>query len=295
VNMGDKMLSVTSRDNGDDPKILEELTFRTIKAWLWIAGHLEQGVYKLPDNPGSVESRYAAEINAAHVDTDAPPKEPFTFRETFGDARVTCWDTFKSNKRVGFHLNSDDDLQVAVNTWLANQNAVKRAYEELASPQQKVSEKRVEPSNSSAPYNPEADRPATPRNTPQTPVQAVEGAIVATRAPSKNRQYADGQLLIFSINKIVKGTNKGSVTYNLWGDLGKNYALKTVYMTKSGSDEKSQDYIASRDVLEGLNLSVDAGKIETHGNWQLVTKVAHGKNGKGEETEFFNVQSLTAI
>lgn len=282
ASMNNYVLSITTRDNGDTPEIIEELTYRTIKMWLWIAGNLEQHVYKLSPNSGSVESRYAAELNAAYKDTDAPPKEPFVFNETFGDARVTVWDTYRGAKHPQFHLNSDDDLQTAVNTWLANQNAVQRAYNELAPPQQKVAESRQDGATNVSQPNFNTDKMATPK----TPVNAI---IVATRAPSPTTpQYADGQQVSFQINKIVAGSNKGSATYALWGSLGTKYPLVTVYKCKTNSTDLNPNYIKIAPTIEKLGLSLD--KPEVSGNWFLVCHSAHS-NGK----EYMNCELLETV
>lgn len=300
VEMNGYKLSVTTRDNGDDPKHLEELTFRTVNIWLWIVGFLEQGVHKLPDNPGSVESRYAAELNKAMADTDAPRSEPITFERTFGDARVTVWDLSKSIK---FHLNSDDDLQVAVNTWLAQQNALKRLKAEHATPQQKVSaagaQQPVDAQKNGAAYNPATDTPAQPKgagnaqNSAPAPQPAVEGAIVATRPPNSNRpDYANGQLVSFTVTKIVASSNKGSAVYQMWTPLGNQYPTISVYKLKPDGNLKP-DYEAIVPVLNTLNLSLD--KPEAVGTWRLVCKAAHVPNKDGADREFLNVVSLTAI
>lgn len=256
VNMGEFVLSVTTRHTSDTTRAqLEELTYKTIKAWLWIVrDYLQKGVYVLPTDHskwlGSVEQRYAIDI--PHAD----PKIPFKFEETFGDARVTVWDTFRSQNRIGFHLNSDDIPQVAVDTWYAQQAALKRIAAEFNAPAQ--------PKN-----------PPPIAGQPAAHAPAVEGAIVATRAPNpKEIVYADGQFVSYNVNRIVMGTNNNSVTYALWGQLGQKYPLKTVYKTKNGSDENSPDYIAMKDLIVSLALSVDAGKIEAAGNWRMVCKAA---------------------
>lgn len=115
VTIGDYVLSVTTRDAGDDPALLEELTFRTIGAFLYLAGLLEKGVHEAGVT-GSVEQRLAAE-------------KGIEFKETFVDPRVTVWDSYRGAKNPSFHLNSDDEPQVAMNTYMANDNAIRRAIE----------------------------------------------------------------------------------------------------------------------------------------------------------------------
>ncbi len=268
-HFGRHELSVTVRNLGDNKPVGDYVTIvqRTIKMWLYLAQCIESGTRTIPDT------------HNIPIDAD----KDFVGAET--RCTVFNW-SYTLPNQIGLTVHSDTFPQQALDVWFA-------LFDTLVSfeiaPQTTPSA-----SNSSAQAPTGSQAPATPKNASNAQ-PAVEGAIVATRAPSKNRQYADGQLLIFSINKVVMGTNKGSITYNLWGDLGKNFALKTVYKTKNGSDENSLDYIASKDAIVPLGLSVDAGKIEAHGDWKLTTKVAHGKNGKGEETEFFNVVSLVAV
>jgi hypothetical protein len=123
------------------------------------------------------------------------------------------------------------------------------------------------------------------------PTQPVAGVITANFAPSpKNPRYAPGQLVALPVNKVSVGTRKGSITYDLWGPLGKGqYPLLTIFKTKQNSDENSMDYIAAKDFIVGLGLSMDAGKIESHGNWRLICQVSHS-NGK----EYFNIQKVEA-
>lgn len=293
VNIHPYILSVTTRDAGEDAKLLEELTYRTIATWLHIVKFLKQNVYKFEG--GSVEQRYADEINK-RLNTDAPKTEPFEFKETFGDSRVTVWDTYRGAEHPCFHLNSDDNPQVAIDTWLANQRGIQRAIEKFA-PNASQSIQDTPPASATAgnamfTHEPQ-ERPATPKSAPNTnvtPNQAMEGAIVATRAPNPNSlDYADGQLVEFKINKIVLGThpNSGSVIYSLWGDLGKKYALKTVYVMASNGTDKSYDYTAAAQTLESLGLTIP-GKMQAEGNWKLVCKAANGG-----AKQYLNIVSLT--
>ena len=122
-------LSVTSRDSGDDWKHLEEITYRTGFVWLIIAEKLAAGDYTM--SGGSVEQEYAAFLNNPK-DTDTPaPNPPIEFPETFGEPRCTIWDTYRSSTPIHFHLNSNDVPQVAINTWMANQNAIVRLAEKF--------------------------------------------------------------------------------------------------------------------------------------------------------------------
>lgn len=267
-------LSVTSRDHGDNPHILEELTYRTVKAWLWLAGLIEKGKYVLDTEVGSVEQRYATENNQ-------PIPDSFV-----GDSRVTVWCHWKSNRAMDFHLNSDDIPQVALQTWVTQETAharLKMEYPEDA-PQTAPSA-----SNSSAQAHTGSQVPATTRaSNPEPPVS--DNIVIATRAPNpNNKDYADGQLVEFKINKIVLGThpNSGSVIYSLWGDLGKKYALKTVYVMASNGTDKSYDYQTAAPVLEPLSLSIP-GKMQAEGNWRLICKAVNSG-----EKQYINIISLS--
>ncbi len=266
LNINGYVLSVTTRDGGDGPQVLEELTKRTIGAWLYIVKLLEAQNYTL--DIGSVENRFCVEHS-------------MELPEKWGDPRVTIWDTFRGQNRINFHLNSDDVPQVAIDTWVAQQNAIARALAEYGTNEPQSPPARSTPQNSTSAH--------------AAPNKLFDGVIVATRAPNPNNPaYADGQLVSFVVNKIVMGTNAGSVTYALWGPLGAKYPLKTIYKTKSGSDENSADYIAAKDAIVALGLSVDAGKIEAAGNWQLVCKAAHATKD-GATKEYQNIISLVAI
>lgn len=130
-------------------------------------------------------------------------------------------------------------------------------------------------------------------NQPAPQAPAPTGEIIrATRPPNKNNpQFASGQQVAWTINKIVKGAHNGGVTYALWGPLGQQYALHTIFQTtKSGEDSSDWKIVGS--FIQTLGLSVDEGKIETHGNWEFVTRVAHvGEPAK----EYFNAVSLRAV
>ncbi len=294
VNVKGYILSVTSRDTEDTTsEMLEELTFRTVGAWLAIADALENNTRAKFVGFGSVEERYADELNKAVVDNDVPKPPVFQFSETFGDARCTVWDTFRGSKSIHFHLNSDDKIPVAIDTWQANQNAIKRILETY---HLKPTPDAPQAAPQAPAYNPATDTPAQPRNAQNAPNGNFEyvlmnsrSVIKATRAPNPNEKtYADGAEVGFVINKIVLGThpNSGSVIYSLWGDLGKKYALKTVYVMASNGTDKSYDYQTAESVLNGLGLTIP-GKMQAEGNWHLVCKAANAG-----ERQYLNIISL---
>lgn len=296
VNIHPYILSVTTRDAGEDAKLLEELTYRTIATWLHIVKFLKQNVYKFEG--GSVEQRYADEINK-RLDTDAPKTEPFEFKETFGDSRVTVWDTYRGAEHPCFHLNSDDNPQVAIDTWLANQRGIQRAIEKFA-PNTSNLIQDTPPASATAgnamfTHEPQ-ERPATPKSAPNTnvtPNQAMEGVIVASQRPNANTpQYANGQLVSFTVTKIVATSNKGSAVYQMWTPLGNQYPTINVYKLKPDGNLKP-DYEAIVPILNTLGLSLD--KPEAVGTWRLVVKAAHVPSKDGGDREFLNVQSLTPL
>lgn len=265
-------LSVTTRDCGDDPHILEELTYKTVKAWLWMAGLIQVGKFVLDQEIGSVESRLAKDMN-----TEIPPAE--------NDSRVTVWCHWRSQRKVDFHLNSDDIPQVALSTYAAQNAAMIRLEAEF--PKQDASQSNVEGANSSAAAN---QAPSTPN--PATTPAFSDAVINATRAPNPNTpQYADGQLVAFTVNKIAASSNKGSATFQMWTALGSQYPTLTVYKLDSKGQPK-KDYETIAPVLNSLGLSFE--KPEAHGAWRMVCKAAHAEKD-GKVKEYLNVQSLTPI
>ena len=271
VNIGEYQLSVTTRDAGDDPALLEELTFRTVAAWIYCAGLIEKDM-GVVDVAGSVEERLAAE-------------KEVKFPDRFTDPRVSVWDTYRGSKNPSFHLNSDDNLQVALNTYFANRNGIVRALAKygIQTPQK--------PTNSSA-------TPSNGNNTHEAPKALENGIVAAKRAPNpKSPQYADGQQVSFTINKIVLGVHQtsGAVIYSLWSPLGPKYAIKTVYRTASNSDEDSRDYAAAASTLEALHLAIP-GNVQALGSWRLICQAAHVKNEKDNTTkEYMNVVKLESV
>lgn len=273
-------LSVTCRDNGEDSTILEELAYRTIGAWLWIASRLEQNVYTIPDElKGSVESRYAAKLSTD--DTDGG-KKVFEFKETFGDARVTCWDSYRGSKRVNFHLNSDDDLQRAVDTWCASQNAIDRAFEKWGD---KVAESRQD-APTTAPAQQTADKPATPKGTPPAP----NTGNLYTKKDATTKLNA-GDLFKMKVVQIEKHSKDGKDFYDFYepyGGKAGQYSATSVFTD-------NEIAINSGLIADLDKLGVKLGQALT-GNWVFNCSVAKPKTKtvKGEEKTFTNiyVQSL---
>lgn len=301
VNLKGFNLSVTARDNGEDASILEELTYRTIGAWLWIASRLEQNVYTIPDElRGSVESRYAADINKDNgADSDAPTAAPFIFQETFGDARVTIWDSYRGQKRVNFHLNSDDDLQRAVDTWCATQKALERAFEKWGDKVANVIQD-TPPVSTQSPAP--TDRPATPKNAPSAPVaphnSARNGyspedahAEVAAQGKYFTKKEAIAKLnagdsFKMKIVQIEKHSKDGSDFYDFYEPYG----------GKAGQFSATSIFVDNEIALNnGLIAYLDTFGIKLGqaltGNWILNCSVGKPKTKtvKGEEKTFTNI------
>jgi hypothetical protein len=189
VKLGDYILSVTSRTNGEERLVLEELTYRTLMTWYNIVtNRLEKENYVFVG--GSVEQVYADEINK-QVDTDAPKADTFEFQETFGDSRVTIWDTYRGAKHPCFHLNSDDIPQVAIDVWRANQIGTERAVAKLEAAMPKKPAQPAQDAQQAAQQqfdNLPSMQPATPKSKPDatsdnkffTKNEAIEKLAVGT-------------------------------------------------------------------------------------------------------------------
>ncbi len=283
--MGNYILSVTTRHNGESAAVMEELTYRTIKAWYMIVTRfLEKQVYTLPLNPdgslrGSVEQAYAYDLNT-NQDTDKPAEPLFEFEQTFGDARVTVWDTFKSNPRISFHLNSDDIPQQAVDTWLANQRGAERALQELAAPIRQDAPKIIQ---DGAPQTaPSGLRMATPKaqNTPQNgaaPLLTKKEAIAKLQA---------GDPFRMKVVQIEKHSKDGKDYYDFfepWGGKAGQYSAKTIY---------ADNEIAINNGLIAYleSLGVKLGQALT-GNWIVNATVGKPKTKtiKGEEKTYTEI------
>lgn len=268
VNVEKYRLNVTARLDTANREHMKDLIEKTVRVWLYVAKNIEAGMRVLSLNTTPEDM-----IKANHF---APIAEP----------RVTVWADLPGSG-AGFTVHSHSHAQDAIDVYFARQDALA-----LFAP-------TTPPQSNSTPT--EAQNAAFANLGSQTGNSApapkvVDGIISATRAPNpKEVLYADGQMVSFVVNKIVMGTNNGSVTYALWGPLGARFPLKTIYKTKAGSDANSSDYIAMKDLIVGLGLSVDAGKIEAAGNWALVCKAAHVAQPDGSTKEYLNIQSATVI
>lgn len=307
------LLSVTARDKGDSPRILEELIFRTVNAWLWIVGGLEQGVRELPCDPrtqeafGSIEMRLASEMK----DTDGD----WTFPQIGEDARVTVWDLKSYEKddsntplysRINFHLNSDDLPQVAVNIWWAMENASIRVREHNTTPQEKVQKAAQTIQNAQehgADYNAATDTPATPKNVPQTPPQTYTLNPGKPASPTNRPQQYNGESPLLTkkdaiaklqtgdkfrmkIVQIEKHSKDGKDFYEFfepYGGKAGQYAAASVFVDNEVA--QNNGLIAYLDTL-----GVKLGQALT-GEWITECSIAKPKTKtvKGEEKTFTNI------
>lgn len=262
-------LRITARkvdDNNSD--IYTELIVRTVKLWVYLATQIEQGIAALP---GAIAHKSAEESVAAEIRLDET-MGGFEFTDT-GENRVTVFDW---NHRVELTLHSDTEPQRALELYWG-MSAAKEELEKLYPSQS--NEKAV---NSNA-------APHSGTSTPTPPAAPVEGAISATRAPNPSRpDYAEGQLVSFTVTKIVASSNQGSPTFQLWSDLGKKYPTITIYK-QSKSGEINSDYERIAPVIEKIGFSFD--KLEQAGSWRLITKAWHGMRD-GKPVEYLNPVSF---
>lgn len=270
VAIGNWLLSVTARDAGDDPKLLEELTYRTILMWINIVRRLEQQNYAY--DGGSVEQTLAAEIPT--VD-----EHPFEFQPPWGDgsSRVTVWSTFRGSENPNFHLNSDDTPQVAIDVWRANQLGSERAIAKFNSLLPNASNSTSKPiSNVSTP--PQATTtPKAPENVQNVTLYTKKDAIA---------KLPPGSPFKWRVAQIEKHSKDGKDFYEFfefWGGKAGQY---------SGASVFTDNEIAINSGLIAYldSLGIKAGQALS-GNW--ITNATVGKpktkTVKGEEKTFTNI------
>lgn len=244
-------LNITARNLGDNLSSEHRalLITRTVAMWEYLSRLINNNQRICPETLRTPEESITAESG-------------YTF-EPFSETRCTVFDW---KGEYGLTIHSDTIPQQALDIYYARVDA----ETELA---------RMFPAASTQ------STPAPAYGSQSAPIgdgQAVEG----NRAPSSNaKQYQDGQLVWFAINKIAVGSNKGSVTFALWSPKWTKYPLKTIYKTKNNSPELSFEYNIAKEFLATLGLSLD--KPEVTGNWKLTCKVAH--NG---DKEYLNVVSI---
>lgn len=277
-------LSVTTRDAGDaerDPRLdwqhLSEITYRTGFVWLLIVQKLEQGNFVMAG--GSVEDEYAAFLNNPK-DPDAPrPEPPIEFPETFGEPRATVWDMSRNGyAHVNFHLNSDDIPQVAINTWLANQNATDRLAGKF--PKKDTQSHHNAPASSAAPAQ-ASERPATPKAQ-----NAAPSGIPTLTKKEAIAQLRPGDSFKMKVVQIEKHSKDGKDYYDFfepWGGKAGQYSAKTVY-----SDNEVA--VNSGLIAHLETMGIQLGQAMT-GNWLVNAVVGKPKTKtiKGEEKTYTDI------
>lgn len=268
----DYELNITARNvDGNPSSIYAELITKTVKLWLYLAVQIEAGVKTLPPEiaftsvEGAIENEKAAEITTE-----------MQF-DHFLETRVAVFDW---NYRIELTLHSSSLPQPTLDLYWAMEEAKGEFAKLYPIPQ----------TNQGG--SPQSAGGQSATNTPPPPANPVEGVIVATRLPTPNSpQYADGQLVSFTITKIEAGADKGSATFKMWSSLGGKWATHTVYkLDTKGQPNKSYEIIIP--VLNTIKL--DFEHPEAQGSWNLVVKAAHvEKNGK--TVEYLNTVSLTPI
>lgn len=264
-------LRITARQtDGHSAEIYTDLIVRTTKLWVYLATQIEQGVKILHEK---IAWKTAEMSVVEQVVLDETMKN-FAF-EPSDENRVTVFDW---NHRFELTLHSDSMPQITLDLWWA-MHAAKAELETL------YPQSNEKASNSSA-------APPNSANTAPAPAAPSDGIINATRAPNKNRpEYAEGQLVSFTIHKIVASSSQGSATFQFWSALGNQYPTVTVY--KQGKSGKvNSDYEKIAPLVEKIGFSFD--KLEQSGNWRLIVKAAHAEKD-GKQVEYLNIVSLTAF
>jgi len=267
-------LNITARKlDSNEPPVYAELITRTVKLWLYLASEIQKETELLPEAIAyrSVEQS----VDDDHLKIEG--LNGFAPFDAFGENRVTVFDW---NHKLELTLHSNSLPQSVLDLYWAMQQAKETLNTLYPAPQtaQDAPNSSVAPNQAS---NPQAPAP-----------NFTEGAIVATRAPNPNNpQYADGQLVSFTVTKIAASSNKGSATFQMWTALGSQYPTVTVYKLDSKGQPK-RDYENIVPVLNTLNLSFE--KPEAIGAWRMICKAAHAEKD-GKTKEYLNVLSLTPL
>lgn len=252
VMIGRFKLCITTRSAGDSLQTMEELTFRTIGAWLHLVDKLEKAQYELSEaEQGSVESRY--------TDFMRQTDPEFNLAEAWGDARVTIWNKEQTPDEIKFNLNSDDSFQTAMNVYVAHNNAIQRMAKRFGQSE------KAQP----APSN---EKPATPKG------NSSNGQSASRFLTRKQmlEQLHEGDTAPMKIAKIMLRSQDDTRYYELYpmlgnGSVGK-YAELRVY-----TDNEVALNNGVLQVLNDIGLKTGKGMEST---WIVECKLA--KNKKGE-------------
>lgn len=267
-------LNITARNVDGFPSHIQTLMIvRTVNAWLYVARAIQNSLREL-------DEKFALRTVESSIEEDQ--SDVVGEFVDYGEARVTVFDW---NHQLDLTMHSHSLPQPTLDLYWAMHDA-KTMLSDLF-PLASQTNQGGSPQSAATPQG--ANTPTPAQNAPNG---FVEGAIVATRAPNPNRvDYADGQLVSFTVTKITASSNKGSATFQMWTALGTQYATVTVYKTDSKGQPK-KDYELILPVLNTLGLSFE--KPEAVGTWRLITK-AHHYEKDGKDKEGHNVVSLTPI
>lgn len=110
------------------------------------------------------------------------------------------------------------------------------------------------------------------------------GVTISNGFPNKKRrQFQNGQMVGWIVDKIEIGVQNSTKVFKLWRGNGQ-YPLFTVF-----ADNEREMTVAGT-LLNGLGLSLE--KPIVTGKWTLVTRVSHGEKD-GALLEYFNFESFT--
>lgn len=283
IDFGNFKLSITTRSVGDSPEVMGELTFRTIGAWLFLAGKIQREEWLLSDDEmGSVESRYIDHVN----------NSDFQLADAWGDARVTIWD----KNGIDFHLNSDDDFQTAIDTWLAHKLGIKRALEHYKSQHPDKVIQDTPNYNAKNTYSPEEahvealnNTPATPKGTsranqPQSTTAPQNSAFMSKKEAIAKLQPGDNFKM--KVVQIKKRSQDGKDYYELYEPYGgKPGDFPAVSIFTDNEVSVNNGLIAALD-----NLGIKVGQAIT-ADWIFNCTVGKPKEKivKGETKVFTNI------
>lgn len=259
------LLSVTTRfvSAEDTPELLEELTFRTIGAFLHIARLIEAGKVEVGIE-GSIESRLAAERN-------------IELPESFTDSRITVWDVYRGSKRVNFILNSDDNLQGALNAHMANANGCARAEEKYGTPQNA-------PQANAAPTNPRETAPQV-MNTHEAPNNAQNG-VNHVKGYKDAKSLPIGSQFDMKVAKIKAAMNEdGVLTWRLFAFYGKQPGKFAEFTIFSDNDFANKSGLVAK-----LNAICSTAGMAVEGNW-----LASGNTSEGDDKTYVNITDVVQL
>lgn len=245
VQVGAYRLNVTTRAASNDVEHLHDITFDTIRMWLFCTAKIKEGVevVELAEGaPATVENKY--KVPRAN--------EPF----------CTVWGDVEPGQSLTVH--SSVDVQLVLDTWNARATGVAKALQAFPTVQQAVPQNTSESRQEGAGMN-------LPPSTAPLP---IEGIVNATRAPSaRAMEYANGQMVRYAINRINAAVKGDTPVYELWTAHGSRYPSFVIYT------DNERQMKAVGDFLNGLQLSFQKPAVE--GDWSLIVQTSNAEKGGG--------------